>query len=146
MSKEFWKKTALSLGTILVIYLSLIGVSIGANLTPSTERFNNDHQVPDNYLAQVTSVKEFRDISPTDWSYEAIRSLVEDYGCMVGYGDRTFRGNRSIVRAEITNITNACLNVIERLETENVSPIKEDLETLKNLLIETIEQSSLQKR
>jgi hypothetical protein len=32
---------------------------------------------------QVTSVSQLRDVSPTDWAFEALRSLVERYGCIV---------------------------------------------------------------
>ena len=34
-------------------------------------------------MSQVTSVSELQDVSPTDWAYEALRSLVERYGCIV---------------------------------------------------------------
>jgi hypothetical protein len=36
-------------------------------------------------MDQVTSVQELRDVEPTEWAYEALRSLVERYGCIVGY-------------------------------------------------------------
>lgn len=42
-------------------------------------------------MSQVTSVSELRDVQPTAWAYEALKSLVERYGCIVGYPDRTFR-------------------------------------------------------
>ncbi|EAZ92643.1 S-layer homology domain-containing protein [Crocosphaera chwakensis] len=134
MSKQFWKKTAFSLATILVIYFSLIGVSMGANFNPSTDRFKNDRQVPDNYLAQVTSISQLSDISPTDHYYEAVRSLVERYGCSIGYGDNTYRPTLTIVRAEVGSITNACTNAIEQLEGQNFFDISEEIEALTNQL------------
>ena len=36
-------------------------------------------------MEQVTNVNQLRDVSPTDWGYEALRSLVDRYGCIVGY-------------------------------------------------------------
>ncbi|MEM8780351.1 MAG: iron uptake porin, partial [Cyanobacteria bacterium P01_G01_bin.49] len=51
-------------------------------------------------MSQVTNISELQDVSPTDWAYEALRSLVERYGCIVGYPDRTFRGNRATSRWE----------------------------------------------
>lgn len=51
-------------------------------------------------LPQVTNVSELRDVEPTSWAYEALRSLVERYGCLVGYPDRTFRGNKALSRWE----------------------------------------------
>ncbi len=83
--------------------------------------------------SQVTSVSELQDISPTDWAYEALRSLVERYGCIVGYPDRTFRGNRPTSRWEFAAGLNACLNTIERLLQENIAVLREDLEKLKKL-------------
>ncbi len=84
-------------------------------------------------MSQVTSISELRDVSPTDWAYEALRSLVERYGCIVGYPDRTFRGNRATSRWEFAAGLNACLNTIERLLQENVAVLREDIEKLKRL-------------
>ncbi|NER50722.1 MAG: hypothetical protein F6J92_29435, partial [Symploca sp. SIO1A3] len=38
-------------------------------------------------LGQVTSVNDLLDVSPGDWAYDALRELVEDYKCIVGYPD-----------------------------------------------------------
>ncbi|MEM8778534.1 MAG: iron uptake porin [Cyanobacteria bacterium P01_G01_bin.49] len=84
-------------------------------------------------MNQVTNVSELQDISPTAWAYEALRSLVERYGCIVGYPDRTFRGERSLTRWEFAAGLNACLNTIERLLQENVAVLREDIEKLKRL-------------
>ena len=43
---------------------------------------------------QVTSVAQFSDVYPTDWAYQALANLVETYGCVAGYPNGTFRGNR----------------------------------------------------
>lgn len=66
-------------------------------------------------MAQVTSVSQLSDVSPTDWAYEALRNLVERYGCIAGYPDRTFRGNRALSRYEFAAGLNACMQQIERL-------------------------------
>ncbi|MAV12019.1 MAG: porin, partial [Cyanobium sp. MED843] len=31
---------------------------------------------------QVTSVTQFSDVYPTDWAYQALSNLVEQYGCV----------------------------------------------------------------
>ena len=36
-------------------------------------------------MSQVTNVDQLRDVSPTDWAYEALRSLVDRYGCIAGF-------------------------------------------------------------
>ena len=64
-------------------------------------------------MDQVTSVSQLRDVSPTDWAYEALRSLVERYGCIVGYPDRTYRGNRALSRYEFAAGLNACMQQME---------------------------------
>jgi hypothetical protein len=67
-------------------------------------------QDPASTLQQLTSVSELKDVQPTDWAYEALKSLVERYGCIVGYPDQTFRGNRALSRWEFAAGLNACLN------------------------------------
>jgi hypothetical protein len=63
-------------------------------------------------LAQVTSVSELSDVLPTDWAFTALQRLVEEYGCIEGYPDRTFRGNRAMTRFEFAAGLNACLDVV----------------------------------
>ena len=52
----------------------------------------------DDSMSQVTNVNQLRDVSPADWAYEALRSLVDRYGCIVGYPDQTYKGNNSLSR------------------------------------------------
>ncbi|MCG9891644.1 MAG: iron uptake porin [Thermosynechococcaceae cyanobacterium MS004] len=77
---------------------------------------------------QVTSVSQLSDVQATDWAFQALQSLVERYGCIAGYPDGTFRGNRAATRYELAAALNACLDQIsDRFAT------KEDLETIKAL-------------
>jgi len=92
-----------------------------------------DNQSSNQGLSQVTNVSELRDVQPADWAYESLKSLVERYGCIVGYPDRTFRGNRALSRWEFAAGLNACLNTLERLLQENVAVLREDLNKLKAL-------------
>ena len=66
-------------------------------------------------LAQVNNVKQFRDVEPTDWTYEALRSLSDRYGCISGFPDGTYRGEQSVSRAEFAAGLNACLNRIDKI-------------------------------
>ena len=68
-----------------------------------------------NDLAQITNVNQLRDVSPTDWAYEALRSLVDRYGCISGFPNQTYRGNQPLSRYEFAAGLNSCLNQIERL-------------------------------
>ena len=84
-------------------------------------------------MGQVTNVNQLRDVSPTDWAYEALRSLVDRYGCIVGYPNQTYRGSQSLTRYEFAAGLNSCLNQIERLIASNAGPTEEDLETIRRL-------------
>ena len=92
----------------------------------------------DNSLDQVTNVTQLSDVQPNDWAYEALRSLVERYGCIAGYPDRTYRGNRAMTRYEFAAGLNACLNQIERLITASTADLvrRQDLESLQRLVQE----------
>jgi hypothetical protein len=48
-----------------------------------------------NSLEQVTSITQFSDVYPTDWAYQALSNLIERYGCVAGYPNGTYRGNRA---------------------------------------------------
>ncbi len=66
-------------------------------------------------LAQVTSVSELSDVQPGDWAFTALQRLVEEYGCLEGFPDRTYRGNRALTRYEFAAGLNACLDVVIQL-------------------------------
>jgi len=88
-----------------------------------------------NDIGQVTSVSQFSDVQPTDWAFQALQSLVERYGCIAGYPDGTFRGNRAMTRYEFAAGLNACLDrVNELIATATANLVKkEDLATLQRL-------------
>ena len=79
-------------------------------------------------LAQVTSVSELSDVLPSDWAYTALQRLVEEYGCLEGYPDRSFRGNRAMTRYEFAAGLNACLDVVVQLIGGG-----DDLDTIRRL-------------
>lgn len=96
-----------------------------------------DHSSTSNQdaMSQVTSVSQFTDVRPTEWAYQALKSLVERYGCIVGYPDKTYRGNRALTRWEFAAGLNACLDKIQELIAAATADFvrKEDLETVKKL-------------
>ena len=84
---------------------------------------------------QVTSVSQLSDVRPTDWAFQALQSLVERYGCIAGYPDGTFRGNRAMTRYEFAAGLNACLDKVNELikaGTTNLAT-KDDLAALQRL-------------
>ena len=64
-------------------------------------------------MAQVTSVSQLSDVKPGDWAFQALQTLVERYGLIVGYPDGTFRGNRSLTRDEFSVTLSAVLGKVE---------------------------------
>ncbi|MEH2086931.1 iron uptake porin [Nostoc sp.] len=86
-------------------------------------------------LAQVTSVSQLSDVQPTDWAFQALQSLVERYGCIAGYPNQTYRGNRAMTRYEFAAGLNACLERINELIATATGDLvkKEDLATLQKL-------------
>lgn len=86
-------------------------------------------------LAQVTSVSQLSDVQPTDWAFQALQSLVERYGCIAGYPNQTYRGNRAITRYEFAAGLNACLDRINELIATATGDLvkKENLATLQKL-------------
>jgi len=84
--------------------------------------------------SQLTSITELTDVSPGDWAYDALRELVEDYKCLVGYPDRTFRGNRPTSRYEFAAGLRACLDRIQELIAAGGVVTEEDLEKLRTLI------------
>ncbi|MEB3356536.1 MAG: iron uptake porin [Synechococcales bacterium] len=75
-------------------------------------------------LAQLTSVSQLADVQPTDWAFQAVQSLAERYGCLSGYPDGSFRGDRPLTRYEFATGLDACL---DRLNQRILVPIAEDL-------------------
>ncbi len=81
-------------------------------------------------LAQVTSVSQLSDVQPTDWAFQALQSLVERYGCIAGYPNGTYRGNRAMTRYEFAAGLNACLERVNEL----IRVASQDLVTKKDLV------------
>ena len=86
-------------------------------------------------IGQVTSVSQLSDVRPTDWAFQALQSLVERYGCIAGYPDKTYRGNRALTRFEFAAGLNACLDRVNELIAAATADLvkKEDLATLQRL-------------
>lgn len=130
-----------------IAFLMLLGVisleSVFASEV-STDAINNDfHQqaperLPQNEekeISQVTSVSQLSDVRSLDWAFTSLQSLVERYGCIAGYPDSLYKGNRVITRFEFATGLNACLDKINELIASGFSDKvrKEDFNTLAKL-------------
>ncbi|MDJ0904198.1 MAG: iron uptake porin [Xenococcus sp. MO_188.B8] len=128
---------------IIASSLAMSNVAMAQTVTPNEssvdatlDQINNYNKTANRPMSQVTNVNQLRDVSPTDWAFEALRSLVDRYGCIVGYPDQTYRGNNSLSRYEFAAGLNACLNQIERLIASSEAVLREDIETINRLLQE----------
>jgi hypothetical protein len=136
MSKLLWK-ALLAAPAALGAAFAVSGSAVAAESAPVSEVANVDalEQVSFDQqpveLAQITSVSELTDVLPTDWAFQALQNLVETYGCIEGYPDRTYRGERSLSRFEFAAGLNSCLNVIAGLAGGGVDP--DDLAAIRRL-------------
>ncbi len=122
---------SLAKGFVIFSASALVGSSLGtaAIASPITDQ--------DRTLGQVNSVFQLRDVAPSDWAFDALRNLVENYNCIVGYPDGTYRGDRPLSRYEFAAGLNACLEQIERMIQGGTSEVTaEDLAALRRLVNE----------
>ncbi len=104
------------------------------NVLEQVKNYSSEAQ-NQNSLSQVTSVSQFSDVQPTDWAFQALQSLVERYGCIAGYPNGTYRGNRALTRYEFAAGLNACLDRVNELIATATGDLvtKQDLATLQRL-------------
>ncbi len=89
-------------------------------------------------LDQVNSVSQLSDIQPTDWAFQALQSLVERYGCIAGYPNGTYKGNRAMNRHEFAAGLNACLDRMTELIEISTADLatREDMAKVQRLVEE----------
>ena len=93
-------------------------------------------QSPDaNQAAPTTSVFDLADVQPTDWAFQALRSLVERYNCISGDAQGLYRGQQPLSRAEFAAGLNACLSQIQAriINGSDTSVTETDLATIQQL-------------
>ncbi len=67
---------------------------------------------------QVSSITQLSDVQPTDWAYQALNNLVERYGCVAGYPNGSYGGQKSMTRFEAAALLNACLDRVTEVTDE----------------------------
>jgi Carbohydrate-selective porin, OprB family/S-layer homology domain len=109
-------------------------IDTSQKLTPVSP-YEQEQPAHQNSMAQVTSVSQLSDVQPTDWAFQALQSLVERYGCIAGYPNGTYRGNRAMTRYEFAAGLNACMDRVSELIESATADLarKEDLEVLRKL-------------
>jgi hypothetical protein len=144
MFKSFKKNYSLVTPVVIsaaVAASAIISGAVNAETQTSSKSVNADALVeqvqlrPSAVAQNVTSVSQLSDVKPTDWAFTALQSLVERYGCIAGYPDRTFRGKQATSRYEFAAGLNACLDKINEIISAGLADkvSKEDLATLQKL-------------
>ncbi len=132
MSKVELEKLQIKLQRSLVgaIAFSTLGL-----LSSNISSLSAQSLAQDPLSQNITSVSQLSDVRPTDWAFTALQSLVERYGCIAGYPDRTFRGKQATSRYEFAAGLNACLDKINEIISAGLADkvSKEDLATLQKL-------------
>lgn len=150
MKKPFWnflKLSPLVLAATFCLANSALADQVNQSETNSVSKSSSDENLgnttsvsriarsSEDNIGQVTSVSQFSDVQPTDWAFQALQSLVERYGCIAGYPNGTYRGNRAMTRYEFAAGLNACLDRVNELIATATADVvkKEDLATLQRL-------------
>lgn len=157
MMSKFWDKIA---QTVPILTISLFYLSTAeASSIPQTKKvsFKLQNQINSNKLnrqvnytnnfqgqidnipwkiTQTNNIQQLKDIKPTDWSYQALKDLIERYACISGFPDRTYRGEEIISRAEFAAGLNACLNQLETIIANPTAVPETDVDTVLRLMQE----------
>ena len=83
-------------------------------------------------LTKATTVDELSDVLPSDWAFGALQRLIEQYGCVAGYPDGTFRGDRAMSRYEFATLLETCLSTITSLMAGGIVS-ENDMATIQRL-------------
>ncbi len=120
MSQVSWKICSATSALAIGSWLSLANNTLAQiNLAEANE--------------EITQVNRLRDVSTTDWAYEALRSLVERYNCITGFANLTYPGSKALSRSEFAAGLNSCLEQIESLISSSETVAREDIEIINRL-------------
>lgn len=148
VNSTFYPKINNLIPSLVVLCSSSLWLSISATTAVASEEYNHGMSqinsvqklrspkrgdTANQQMSQITNVQQLQDVSPTDWAYEALRSLVERYGCISGFPNNTYRGNQPLSRYEFAAGLNSCLNQIERLIASSDNISSADLVTVQRL-------------
>ncbi|MCF2148465.1 iron uptake porin [Desmonostoc muscorum LEGE 12446] len=135
MTKQFWNLIKVSPVVLAATFVTANSAFAGEVNEQITNVAQLSQAQESNNIDQVTSVSQFSDVQPTDWAFQALQSLVERYGCIAGYPNSTYRGNRALTRYEFAAGLNACLDRVNELIATATADLvnKQDLATLQRL-------------
>lgn len=92
---------------LVLITSSLIRLSIGIHPAQAQEA-----ELP---MTVITAVSQLKDLSPSDPYFAAVKALTEQYGCISGFPDNTFRAEKPVTRGEVVIVLHTCLERMAEL-------------------------------
>ena len=103
-----------------LVLVTAMGTLLTVPAVAQTETTADEASRPDSQpeVAQVEQISQFGDVFSNHWAFEALQNLVEDYECIEGYPERTYRGDRALTRYEFAAGLNSCFQQLQRSEVE----------------------------
>ena len=138
MSQVSWKICSATSALAIASWLNMATTTLAQTTLEELiqQKFPYSVKAQEEGMQQVTNVNQLRDISPTDWAYEALSSLSVRYGCITGFPNLTYRGSQTLSRYEFAVGLNFCLEQISRLTISSEAILREDIDTIKRLIEE----------
>ncbi|MBD2258861.1 iron uptake porin [Pseudanabaena sp. FACHB-2040] len=122
--------------TVFSQVVTVLGIA-GLSLAAMPQSWVRASELSEVQLSQTNlETPVFSDLSPDAWAYQAIQSLVQNYGCLAGYPDGTFRGDQPVTRYEFAAGMNACLDAVSGFVQERQAANQAEVD----LLIESMQQ------
>ncbi|MEO1207960.1 MAG: S-layer homology domain-containing protein [Cyanobacteria bacterium J06638_20] len=85
-------------------------------------------------LAETTLGFPLVDVRPDHWAASAVTNLIDNYSCLAGYPDGTFRGDELVTRYEFAAAMDACLaSLLNQIEQTRQTEQIELTELMNNL-------------
>jgi Carbohydrate-selective porin, OprB family/S-layer homology domain len=127
-------RTRTLMGTLAgTISFSLASSALAQDDAAMMEQYAKDPDL--GHVSQINSVSELSDVDPNQWAFQALKSLVERYGCIEGFPNKKYLGNRVLTRYEFAAGLNSCLDKVSELLTAATDPLatRDDLAVVQRL-------------
>lgn len=107
-----------------------------------------EEEFPQQLMENLPSVGDFSDVKPTDWAYQALKSLVERYRVIAGDANRKFRGNQPLTRYEFASALARTFSAVQDLLADALEEyVREDAIIIQRLRREfAVNLQELEKR
>lgn len=118
------------------------------SITDSTLSTGATSQPPFPQLSQLSQRRQssFPDVSETSWASDAIFFLSENYGCIKGFPDGTYRGDDPLTRNAFAAGMSACFQAYNQTVQQQMGQFvtRDDLAVLFQVLSEIFDANQLQ--